>query len=121
MKILLVDDSRAQRFIEKKLLTDRGVPEDSIEEAPNGMVGLEKGKSGAFNLIIVDWNMPEMDGASMGKNLREAGVSTPIIMVTSEGEQSKIDEALKAGINDFITKPLDEDQFWGKARGFLNL
>jgi len=119
MKILLVDDSRAQRFIEKKILTDKGVAESAIDEAPNGAEALNKAKAENYSLIILDWNMPEMDGLAFGKRLREEGLSTPVIMVTSEGEKSKIDAALAAGINDFITKPLDADQFWEKARAYL--
>ena len=107
MKILLVDDSKTMRSIQKSVLTQLGYNE--IEEACDGQDALSK--VGAFepDLMLVDWNMPIMDGITFVKTVRQNDKTTPIIMVTTESEKTRVIEAIKAGVNNYVVKPFTPD------------
>ena len=107
MKIMLVDDSKTMRSIQKSVLGQLGYTE--IEEACDGQDALSK--VGAFepDLLLVDWNMPNMDGITFVKNYRQSNKTTPIIMVTTESEKSRVIEAIKAGVNNYVVKPFTPD------------
>jgi len=107
MKILLVDDSKTMRSIQKSVLSQLGYSE--IEEACDGQDALSK--VGAFepDLMLVDWNMPIMDGITFVKQIRQTDKTTPIIMVTTESEKSRVIEAIKAGVNNYVVKPFTPD------------
>jgi two-component system, chemotaxis family, chemotaxis protein CheY len=113
MKFLLVDDSRTMRNIWKKVLS--GLENSEIVEAGDGVEGLNAIKeSGPVDMMLVDWNMPNMDGLSMVKKVRETDKATPIIMVTTEAEKPRIIEAIKAGVNNYVVKPFTPDALLGK-------
>lgn len=107
MKVMLVDDSKTMRNIQKGILTQLGYTD--LEEACDGLDALSK--VGAFQpeLLLVDWNMPNMDGLSFVKKFREQGNKAPIIMVTTEAEKSRVVEAIKAGVNNYVVKPFTPD------------
>lgn len=107
MKVLLVDDSKTMRNIQKGILTQLGYSE--IEEACDGLDALSK--VGAFQpeLLLVDWNMPNMDGLTFVKKFREQGNKSPVIMVTTEAEKVRVVEAIKAGVNNYVVKPFTPD------------
>lgn len=107
MKVMVVDDSKTMRNIEKSILNQLGYTE--VEEACNGQDALTK--VAAFNpdLLLVDWNMPNMDGITFVKAYRELGNKTPIIMVTTENEKTRIVEAIKAGVQNYVVKPFTPD------------
>ena len=110
MKILLVDDSTTMRRIQKTQLSNLGITD--IVEAGDGMEGLEVlGASMPVDFVLLDWNMPKMDGLTMLKELRKdasyAGVK--VIMCTSESEKTRVIEALKAGANQYMVKPFTPD------------
>ncbi|WP_432798390.1 response regulator [Poriferisphaera sp. WC338] len=107
MKVLLVDDSKTMRNIQRGILTQLGYQE--IEEAVDGLDALSK--VGAFepDLLLVDWNMPNMDGLTFVKQYRESGRKAPIIMVTTEAEKMRVVEAIKAGVNNYVVKPFTPD------------
>lgn len=107
MKILLIDDSKTMRNIQKSVLAQLG--HTTIEEACDGQDALSK--VGAFQpeLILVDWNMPNMDGLTFVKHFRQANKSTPVIMVTTESEKARVIEAIKAGVNNYVIKPFTPD------------
>ena len=107
MKILLVDDSKTMRKIQKSVLSQLGYTE--IEEACDGQDALSK--IGAFEpeLLLVDWNMPNMDGLTFVKKFRQNDKTTPIIMVTTETERARVVEAIKAGVNNYVVKPFTPD------------
>jgi two-component system chemotaxis response regulator CheY len=106
MRLLLVDDSATMRRIQKIQLNGMGVTD--IIEAGNGEEALAQLQANMpIDVILLDWNMPIMDGFTLLKNVRaNATYSTvKIFMCTSESEKSKVVEALKAGANNYIVKP----------------
>ncbi len=107
MKFLVVDDSSTMRRIIKNALSRLGYTD--IEEAANGAEALEVFEKGGIDLILTDWNMPEMDGLTFVKKVREKDPNVPILMVTTNAAKDDIIEALKAGVNNYIVKPFTPD------------
>jgi len=107
MRILLIDDSKTMRNIQKSVLKQLGYNE--LEEACDGQDALNKIGSFKPELCLVDWNMPVMDGLTFVKTFRQTDKSTPLIMVTTEAEKSRVIEAIKAGVNNYVVKPFTPD------------
>ena len=107
MKILLVDDSRTIRNIQKNTLASMG--HTDILEAADGLLALEVLSQETPDLILVDWNMPNMDGITLVKKIRETDKRIPIMMCTTEAEKSRVIEAIKAGVNNYVVKPFTAD------------
>lgn len=106
MKILLVDDSATMRRIQKTQLSGLGVTD--VVEAGDGSDALKKlPENMPVDIIMLDWNMPVMDGFTFLQKVREDATykSVKIIMCTSESEKSRVVEALKAGANNYLVKP----------------
>jgi len=103
MKILLVDDSRTIRNIQKNVLAEIGYSD--VVEAGDGMEALSRIAAEKPALMLVDWNMPNMDGITLVRKVRESDKTTPIIMCTTEAEKSRVVEAIKAGVNNYVVKP----------------
>jgi two-component system chemotaxis response regulator CheY len=115
MRVLIVDDSRFVRSYLRGLLKEKGI---ECEEAGDGKAGLALLKSGrVFNLALIDWNMPVMNGLEMLTNLRAQGFNAiKIIMVTTEVENQFIVRALDAGADEYLMKPFDEQALTEKMR-----
>jgi two-component system chemotaxis response regulator CheY len=105
MKCLLVDDSRTMRNIQKKVLC--ALPGVEFSEAGDGVEALSviAATPGGFDLMIVDWNMPNMDGITLVKKVRETDKKTLLIMATTEAEKSRVLDAIRAGVNNYVVKP----------------
>jgi two-component system, chemotaxis family, chemotaxis protein CheY len=105
MKILVVDDFATMRRIIKNILKQLGY--SNVEEADDGASALTKLQGAKFDLVITDWNMPNMIGLELIKAIRasEPIKSTPILMVTAEALKENIIEAVKSGVNNYIVKP----------------
>lgn len=103
LKILLIDDSRTMRQIQRNVLSKIGYLE--VSEAEDGLDAIAKLDEVNPDLIIVDYNMPNMDGLSFVKAFRASGRTAPIIMVTTEAERNRVVEAIKAGVNAYVVKP----------------
>jgi len=117
MKILLVDDSRTIRNIEKNVLIQLGYT--SVAEAGDGVEALSQCSRDMPDLMLVDWNMPNMDGLAFVKKIRESNTQVPIIMVTTEAEKARVVEAIKAGVNNYVVKPFTADVLAEKIKQTL--
>lgn len=108
MRALIVDDSRFVRGFLRGLLEEKGI---ECAEAADGQSGLDQLNSdGPFDLALVDWNMPVMNGFDMLVNLRAQGNSDlKVMMVTTEAENEFIVRALEAGADEYLMKPFDEE------------
>jgi len=117
MRILVVDDSTTMRRIIANSL--KAVGFEDIVEAGDGQQALET--LDGVDILLTDWNMPNMDGLTLVKTVRAnpALAGMPIIMVTSEGARDEVMEALAAGVNDYIVKPFTKDILAEKVRGML--
>jgi len=109
IKILLVDDSSTMRRIQKNTLVKIGYSE--IDEAEDGEDALKKITAKKYNLVLMDWNMPIMNGLDCLKKVKadDALKDVPVIMVTSESEKSRIIEAIQAGASNYLVKPFQPD------------
>ncbi|MFQ5542921.1 MAG: response regulator [Nitrospiria bacterium] len=109
IKILVVDDMSTMRRIIKNALKQLGF--QSLEEAEDGQIAFNKIKQWSFDLVISDWNMPNMDGLALLKAVRaEPSVRTlPVLMVTAQASQSCVLEAIRAGATNYIVKPFTAD------------
>jgi two-component system, chemotaxis family, chemotaxis protein CheY len=106
MRALIVDDSRFVRGYVRSLLEEKGI---ACEEAGDGQAALDLVLGGApFDLALVDWNMPVMNGLDMLTQLRARGFSgIKVMMVTTEAENDFILRALDAGADEYLMKPFD--------------
>ena len=107
MKALVVDDSRAMRRIIAKFLVELGF---EVVEAASGLDALVQAqKIEGLSLVLLDWNMPEMDGRTLLERLRgdEKFADVPIMMVTTESEMEQVEVALNAGASEYLMKPFD--------------
>lgn len=105
MKILVVDDFPTMRRIIRSLLKELGF--NNVDEAEDGQEGLAKVNGGGFEFVVSDWNMPNLNGLDMLKDIRanEATKSLPVLMVTAEAKKENIVAAAQAGANGYIVKP----------------
>jgi len=110
--VLVVDDSRIMRNIVKNTFTAMNIPCQFVE-AGNGKEALARLEEQAIDLILLDWNMPELSGLDFLKTVRaqDKHKNLPIIMVTSEAARYNVIEALKNGATDYIIKPVNEKSF----------
>ncbi len=114
MRVLVVDDSATMRRILGMLLADLQVRQ--VDEAVNGREAVEKTAATAYDLVLLDWNMPEMLGIDALIAIRARGDQVPIIMVTTEAEKRRVLDALKAGANNYVIKPFVKDALLTKIR-----
>jgi two-component system chemotaxis response regulator CheY len=111
MKILIADDSKAMRMIVMRTLRQAGLGSNTLVEAENGQKALELVDSDRPDLILSDWNMPEMTGIELLRALRRRGDGIPFLFVTSEGSPEMREIAEQAGALGLITKPFTPEVF----------
>ena len=104
-KFLVVDDFSTMRRIVRNLLKELGYT--NVEEAEDGVMGLNMLRNGDFEFVVSDWNMPNMDGLTMLQHIRaDAALSKlPVLMVTAEAKKENIIAAAQAGANGYVVKP----------------
>jgi PAS domain S-box-containing protein len=105
-RILVVDDGEENRELLQLVLEESGL---EVEGAENGRVGVEKARSGRFDAILMDMQMPVMDGYTATSLLRQEGLETPIIALTANAMKGFERECLEAGCTGYLTKPVDMD------------
>jgi two-component system chemotaxis response regulator CheY len=105
MKFLVVDDFSTMRRIVRNLLKELGFT--NVDEAEDGVIALQKLKSGDFDFVVSDWNMPNMTGIELLRAIRaDAALKhLPLLMITAEAKKENIIEAAQAGASGYIVKP----------------
>ncbi len=109
MRVLVIDDSRAMRAILGKLMSELGF---DVVTAAHGLEGLERlEEDDAIRLVLVDWNLPEMNGYEFTLAVRsDSGYDdVRLIMVTTETEQASVQKALDAGVDEYVMKPFTRE------------
>jgi two-component system, chemotaxis family, chemotaxis protein CheY len=117
MKILLVDDSRTIRNIQKNVLAQLGFKD--VVEAADGVEALKMIGESKPDMALVDWNMPNMDGITLVRKIRETDKQMPLIMVTTEAEKRRVIEAIQAGVNNYVVKPFTAETLGEKINATL--
>ena len=106
--ILIVDDAAFMRMMLKDILSKNGF--DVVGEAENGIVGVDKYKELKPDLVTMDITMPEMDGITAVKTIKEIDGNARIVMCSAMGQQTMVIDAIQAGARDFIVKPFQADR-----------
>lgn len=119
MKILIVDDSKTMRMIVKRTLRQAGFGDHTVEEAGNGKEALELIKASKPDLVLCDWNMPEMNGLELLQSLSSESISLKFGFVTSEGTPEMRKTAEENGALFLISKPFTADTFQEKLGSVL--
>lgn len=112
IKVLIVDDSAVMRKIVERALRQAGLEINEVLEASNGAEALVEVQKGSLDIILSDINMPVMDGLEFLRNLAqlEAGKGVPVVMITTEGSEARVVEALSVGAKGYIRKPFTPEQ-----------
>ncbi len=105
-RVLVVDDGQENRELVKLVLGEVGL---EVEDAENGQVAVDRAQQERFDLILMDMHMPVMDGYAATRRLREAGLDTPIFMLTDDAMKGFEQECLAAGCTGYLTKPINID------------
>jgi two-component system, chemotaxis family, chemotaxis protein CheY len=110
---LVVDDSRVVRKVARRILEANGF---DVTEAADGQAAMEACRQAMPDCVLLDWNMPVIDGITFLRNLRsEFGPDKPpVVFCTTENDMSHIEQAIEAGAQEYIMKPFDEEILIGK-------
>ena len=107
-KILIVDDSRTSRKMLRNILESNG--HEIIDEAVNGQEGVQKFQALKPDVVTLDITMPVVDGVEALKMIKALDPESKVVMVTAAGQQNKMIECIKAGANEFLTKPFEQQE-----------
>jgi len=112
LDVLIVDDSAAIRKILQRMLGQAGLTLGKVLEAGDGLEALERLKTDRVNLVLSDINMPNMDGIQLLSVLKSSAEfrNVPVIMITTEGGEAKVMEAVQLGAAGYVRKPFTADQ-----------
>lgn len=121
--VLVVDDSAAIRKILQRVLRQTGMTIRSIHEAGDGQQALAVMAANHVDLVLTDINMPNMDGLQLLASLKAAAEwrDIPVVMITTEGGETKVAEAVRLGAAGYVRKPFTADQIKEKLAGILEL
>ncbi len=122
LNVLIVDDSAAIRKILQRVLRQTEVPIGEIVEAGDGVEALETLKCHQVGLVLSDINMPNMDGLQLLMQIRASAdlKTVPVLMITTEGSQQKVMEAVSLSASGYIRKPFTAEQIKEKLAAILN-
>lgn len=116
MKILLVeDDKKLSRFL-ARLLTEEGY---TVDSCARGQDALTQAQAGVYDLLVLDWMLPDLDGLAVCRELRRAGGTLPILMLTARGETRERVLGLDAGADDYLIKPFEVEELLARVRALL--
>jgi two-component system chemotaxis response regulator CheY len=119
--VLVVDDSAAIRKILQRVLRQTGMAIRTIHEAGDGQEALEVMNAHKVDLVLTDINMPKMDGLQFLASVKASAQwrQVPVVMITTEGGETKVGEAVKLGAAGYVRKPFTADQIKEKLAGIL--
>src|SRR4051794_33033835 len=103
LKILLIDDDEVDRMMARRALTAAGVGGE-FAEASDAKTGIRLLSEQAFDVALLDHALPDMDGLSAMKAIRSAGITTPVILLTGQGDERLAVEMVRAGASDYLSK-----------------
>lgn len=115
-RVLVVDDGAENRELVKLVLLNYGL---QVDEADNGAVALQRVDSAAYDVVLMDVQMPVMDGFSAATAMRERGIEVPIVALTANAMKGFEQECFAAGYSDYLSKPIDIDGFTAKLAQLL--
>ncbi len=109
-RVLLVEDGDINRKLISVLLSREGVTK--IDMAENGEIGFHKARENEYGIILMDMQMPVMDGYTATRKIRDSGIETPIIALTAHAMKGDIDKCLEAGCTAYLSKPIDDEKLF---------
>jgi DNA-binding response OmpR family regulator len=116
VKVLLVeDDARLARFL-SRVLSEEGY---GVDLCASGADAAKQASASAYDLIVLDWMLPDLDGLSICRGLRGAGMTVPVLMLTARGEVRERVLGLEAGADDYLVKPFDVDELLARVHALL--
>lgn len=119
--VLVVDDSQFMRKIVRNLLVNIGVRD--VYEASDGLAGLQAIRTKVPDVVIIDWELPLLNGSEFVRIVRSPGVfpvpDIPIIMLSSHGERSRVIEAARIGVNEYLRKPISAQSLYDRLVSIL--
>jgi two-component system chemotaxis response regulator CheY len=104
MRVMLVDDDARMRQVLARLLQGAGFAQ--VEEVGDGEEALARLAQVAVDIVVTDCTMPRMDGVTFVRSLRDRGINTPVIMLSGQDDPQTIVRAIKAGVNNYVPKPI---------------
>uniref|UniRef100_A0A0E0KIW0 Response regulatory domain-containing protein n=1 Tax=Oryza punctata TaxID=4537 RepID=A0A0E0KIW0_ORYPU len=115
IRVLLVDDEEINRVVARAALKAAGGGGDVLDEAENGAVAVQRVRDAVaaaapYDLVLMDKQMPVMDGHEATRRIRDMGVTTPIVAVSSDGLPADVEAFITAGADDFTSKPLSKEK-----------
>lgn len=120
IRILVVDDHESMRWIIKQALNDLGFK--NVEMADDGSTALPKLKSGKFDFLVSDWNMPKMQGIDLLRAVRSDSELSdlPVLMIAEEAKKAEILEAARSGVSDYVIKPFNRETLKAKIENVFS-
>lgn len=116
MKVLVVeDDPKVARFV-VRVLTEEGF---TVDLCRTGVDGVQQARTGLYDLMVLDWMLPDIDGLAVCRDVRVAGVIAPILMLTARGETKERVIGLESGADDYMVKPFEVEEFVARVRALL--
>jgi DNA-binding response OmpR family regulator len=115
-KLLIIEDDAELRVMCVSWLSAEHY---TIDEAENGADGLERLRMGAYDVVVLDWEMPEMDGLQVLNAFRREGGATPVLFLTGRNSEAEIETGLDAGADDYLTKPFGMKELSARIRALL--
>uniref|UniRef100_A0A0E0F469 Response regulatory domain-containing protein n=1 Tax=Oryza meridionalis TaxID=40149 RepID=A0A0E0F469_9ORYZ len=112
IRVLLVEDEEINRVVARAALKAAGGGGDVVDEAENGAVAVQRVRDAAapYDLVLMDKQMPVMDGHEATRRIRGMGVTTPIVAVSSDGLPADVEAFITSGADDFTSKPLSKEK-----------
>lgn len=116
VKVLVVeDDPKVARFV-VRVLSEEGF---TVDLCKSGADGVEQARTGLYDLLVLDWMLPDVDGLSVCREVRTAGITAPIFMLTARGETKERVLGLETGADDYMVKPFEVEEFVARVRALL--